>query len=957
MQVSIVDPSSPVTLTTDGTSGPHGIPVQTAALTFSSPVDGAATWAKLVELKYNATVNLSNDPTFITSLQYAVDNGVLLNGTRILRLSLNSPTNGSMWVKLTYDWFRTETPVQGLSLWDRPDDGGQTLMANWTLVHDDDFARYAVYLNEGPWVSQPTAADLQPRAPDATVSLHSRLQTEISTIDGQPLQDGTEYWAVVVVEYNDGRFGTPSSPFGPASPSDEVPKPPEWASATSGSTVVTNDGEVFAEWARCEALDLSTTNVYASTTEISNALGLDVHTEFIPQIGNASVMTLEAGKPHWLAFTCADEAGQEDLVNATVIGPVVPTGGIDDGVPPPKLADVWAEDVPNDDGGRVQIGWTNSVADDCAFVAVYMMPVQDGENVPTNVDDMAEVAIVPDCETNMTIIDSIGEDSLVDGQAYWIGAVAFDKWLNGDTGDVTVLEVTPYVNNLNGPSEPERISELSAYDHPDDDGTAIDISWAPSQVDDFDFYVIWVSEYPLNDLTETWDRAGTEPGICGCIVMDKQWIDTEKSPIELTLNTALYGGNNLATSIPQLIMPDVQLYVAITVHDVKGNVHLDNLNTATATPIDNLADTTPPERLSGLNLYDRAGDDGTAVMLEFELSQDSDVAYYEVYAAAFTFTSVGQGGTVKSPVATLDRTPTLPLTIDILVFDTLVVPNTPVTVAVVPVDWSGNAYRDNLVTSTAIAINDGIEDVGAYLPDINGVSLEWLDDSILVSWEHTTDPNVRRYVIYISDSEFENVADATNVGDASVSNTFLITPEIFPELSNDSSWWVGVSAKDDVNNRKVIQSLKIDPIDSTGNSDKGDDGKDSTTDLGELLTTDNLIIAGMVLISLLLLLLVIRGREGKPARNKEWELQEATWGIEARSGWDDVGSFGGQVAPPVAPPPSIQPAQQNDIYAAAQRIQQPSQPAMPQRWEQQTKPAQQQKPQGAIDTSFLDDLL
>jgi len=957
MQVSIVDPSNPVTLSTDGTSGPHGIPLQTSALTFSSPVDGAATWAKLVELKYNATVNLSNDPTFITSLQYAVDNGVLLNGTRIVTLSLNSPSNGSMWVKLTYDWFRTETPVQGLSLWDRPDDGGQTLMANWTLVHDDDFARYAVYLNEGPWAIQPTAADLQPRAPDATVSLHSRLQTEVSTINGQPLQDGTEYWAVVVVEYNDGRFGTPSAPFGPASPSDEVPTPPKWATATSGSTVVSADGEVFAEWARCEALDLSTTNVYASTTEITDALGLDVHTEFIPQIGNASVMTLEAGKPHWLAFTCADEAGQEDLVNATVIGPVVPTGGIDDGVPPPKLADVWAEDVPNDDGGRVQIGWTNSVADDCAFVTVYMMPAQEGENVPTNVVDMVEVAIVPDCETNMTIIDSIGEDSLIDGQAYWIGAVAFDKWLNGDLGDVTVLEVTPFVNNLNGPSEPERISELNAYDHPDDDGTAIDISWAPSQVDDFDYYVIWVSEYPLDDLTETWERAGTEPGICGCIVMDKQWIDTEKSPIELTLNTALYGGNNLATSIPQQIMPDVPLYVAVTVHDVKGNVHLDNLNTATATPIDNLADTTPPDRLSGLNLYDRAGDDGTAVMLEFDLSGDSDVAYYEVYAAAFTFTSVGQSGTVKSPVATLDRSPTLPLTIDILVFDTLVVPNTPVTVAVVPVDWSGNAYRDNLVTSTAIAIDDGIEDVGAYLPDIEGVSLEWVDDSILVSWEHTTDPNVRRYVVYISDSEFENVADATNVGNASVSNTFLITPEIFPELSNDSSWWVGVSAKDDVNNRKVIESLRIGPVDSNGGSGDGDDGKDSTTDLGELLTTDNMIIAGMVLISLLLLLLVVRGRGKKPARNKEWELQEATWGIEARSGWDDVGSFGGQSPPPVAAPPSIQPAQQNDIYAAAQRIQQPSQPAMPQRWEQQTQPVQQQQPQGGIDTSFLDDLL
>ena len=961
MQVSIVEPGNPVTLSSDGTAGAHGIPMQTAALTFSSPVDGAATWAKLVKLNYNSTVNLSNDPTFTTSLQYAVDNGVLLNGSRLVTLSLNSPSNGSMWVRLAYDWYRTETPVQGLSLWDRPDDGGQTLMANWTLVHDDDFARYAVYLNEGPWADQPTAADLQPRSPDAAVSLHSRLQTEVSTIDGQPLQDGVEYWAVVVVEYNDGRFGTPSAPFGPATPSDEVPKPPKWAKATSGSNVVAVDGEIFAEWARCEALDLLTTNVYASTSEISNALGLDVNSEFIPQIGNASVMTLEAGKPHWLAFTCVDEAGQEDLVNATVIGPVVPTGGINDGVPPPKLTDIWAEDVPNDDGGRVQIGWSNSVADDCAFITVYMKPVdiEGGAFQPTNVDDFEVATIVPDCETNMTIIDSIGEDSLVDGQAYWIGAVAFDKWLNGDTGDVTILEVTPYVNNIDGPTEPERIIELNAWDHPDDDGTAIDISWAPSEVDDFDFYVIWVSEYPLDDLTEMWSASGTEPGICGCIVMDKQWIDTEKSPIELTVNTALYGNNGLLSSIPKQIVPDVELFVAITVHDIKGNVYLDNLNIVSVTPIDNLADITAPERLENLNLYDRVGDDGTAVMLEFELSEESDVAYYEIYAAAFTFTSVGQSGTVKSPIATLDREPTLPLTIEILVFDTLIVPNSAVTVAVVPVDWSGNAHRDNLVTSTAIAIDDGIDDVGAYLPDIEGIEIQWVDESILVSWEHSTNPSVRGYVVYISDSEFENVADATNVGSVSAPNTFLITPEVFPTLSNDSSWWIGVSAKDDINNRKVIQSQKIDPLGKSGASKDGDSGKDSTTDLGELLTTDNLIIAGMVLISLFLLLLVLRGRGSKPTRNKEWELQEATWGIEARSGWDDVGTFGGQAAPPVAAPKAIQPSQQNDIYAAAQRIQQPTQPAVPQRWEQQTQPTQplQQPPQGGIDTSFLDDLL
>ena len=960
MQVSIIDAANSVTLSQDGVSGAHGVLMQTAPLTFSSPVSGAATWAKLVDLKWNATVNLSNDPTFITSMQYAVDNGVLLNGTRHITLTLTSPTNGSVWAKMTYDWYRTETPVQGLSLWDRPDDGGQTLMANWTLVHDEDFARYLVYLNEGPWTTQPTVADLQPRTADASVSLHSRLQTEISTIDGQPLQDGVEYWAVVVVEYNDGRFGTPSAPFGPATPTDEVPTPPLWATAKSGDQFVAVDGEVFAEWARCSALDLASTRVYASTTEITDALGMSVHTEILPQAGNVSTLTLEAGKPHWLAFTCVDEAGQEDLVNATVIGPVVPTGGIDDGVPPPKLTGVWAEDVPADDGGRVQIGWDNSVASDCAYVVVYMMPVdiEGGSFQPSNVDGMEEATIVPDCETNMTIVDSIGGESLIDGQTYWIGAVAFDKWSNGDTGDVTVLEVTPYVNNIDGASEPERISELNAWDHPDDDGTAIDISWAPSEVDDFDYYVIWVSEHPLNDLTDFWQNAGTEPGICGCIVMNKQWIDTEKSPIELTLNTALYGGEGLSSSLPGQIIPDTELYVAITVHDIKGNVHLDQLNTAMVTPIDNLADTTAPDRLTDINLYDRPGDDGTAMLLEFALSDASDVAYYEVYAAAFTFTSVGSTGIVKSPIATLDRDANLPLTIEILALDALVVPNIPVTVAVVPVDWSGNAHLDNLVTSTAIAIDDGVEDVGSYLPDIEGVELQWIDDSILVSWEHTTDPGVRSYVVFISDSEFSDVSDATNVGMVSASNSFIITPETFPSLSNDSSWWIGVSAMDDSIMREIIDSTKIDPRDDSGGNGGSDDGDGSSTDLGELLSSDNMLLLGMILVSLILLILVLRGRGKKPARNKEWELQEATWGIQARDGWDDVGSFGGQVSPPVAPPPSIQPAQQNDIYAAAQRIQQPpvTQPTQqqPQRWSQ---PTQQQPPQGGIDTSFLDDLL
>ena len=100
-------------------------------------------------------------------------------------------------------------------------------------------------------------------------------------------------------------------------------------------------------------------------------------------------------------------------------------------------------------------------------------------------------------------------------------------------------------------------------------------------------------------------------------MLNKQWIDTEKSPIQLTLNTALYGGSSISSALPSQIQPDIELYVAITVHDIKGNVHLDNLNTAMVTPIDNLADTTPPDRLEDIDLYDMPSDDGTAVQLEF----------------------------------------------------------------------------------------------------------------------------------------------------------------------------------------------------------------------------------------------------------------------------------------------------------------------------------------------------
>ena len=101
-------------------------------------------------------------------------------------------------------------------------------------------------------------------------------------------------------------------------------------------------------------------------------------------------------------------------------------------------------------------------------------------------------------------------------------------------------------------------------------------------------------------------------------------------------------------------------------------------------------------------------------------------------------------------------------------------------------------------------------------------------------------------------------------------------------------------------------------------------------------------------------------------RNKNWELQEATWGIQDNMGWDDAPGFGAMA--PVAPPPQITPQVESDLLCCpenrgkrpiSRQAYQPQQPVLqPQNnalLNELNDTKQPQKPN--IDTSFLDDLL
>ena len=979
MEIELVDPTAPFALDdTQGTPGIHGLLFQNVPVVMTSPSMGAAVWAKSVAMHYDVTLNLSEDPALAFNLQDAVDTGQLYDNTRHVALRLFSPTNGSLEVRLTYDYVRSDTPVDVQGLVDRPDDGGGVLTASWSLVHDEDFARYLIFLNEGPWPTAPTELELLGQTPDKAVSLHSRLSAEIETANGAPLVDGTDYYAVAVVEYTDGRWGEVSAPFGPASPSDEIPGAPLWASAGAlGSSG--DDGDIQLEWARCTSLDLSMTNVYISTSPMVDALGRTPFTAYTPNEGNQSVIKQTPGVPVWIGFTCVDEAGQENLSNVTVVGPVVPTGQLNDNEAPSPITGTTVSDVPDDEGGRLVVNWNISEAEDCAFYTVYM---KQGDHTMTDdamasVEGFAQAAVINPCDESTTIVSSLDGVPLIDGQIYTVGIVAYDGWLNGNTEEVRLVAAAPLQNIVGQGSTPPRITSLMAFDHPDDDGSAIDVVWEPSTVEDFASYTVWISNAPVEDLSIAYAAFGNNPQACGCFSFNKQWIDERTNPIQLTLSTALVvpDGETLADGVPGLIQADVEYFVAVTVHDLRGNVHLTDLTQVSVTPIDNINDNTAPDRLGDLTLTDRPNDDGSALLLSFDLSEADDVREYLVYAETYNFGgSVGQQGTqmALNPIATLDRAPSLPLVIDIIAGDVPVITGQNVWVAVVVVDSAGNAHTDMLTMASASATDEGITDPGVYLPDIAKVNAEWFEETtVFVEWEHSVDANVRGYHVYMSEESFITTDEATMVGQTVSANSLLITAEAFEGLNNATPYYIGVVPYDDTVAKSTVESVKLNPLDGSGSATGGAE-EDGQLTLESLLTTPNLIAAGMLLIVVVLLVLVVRARGNSSRRSKTWELQEATWGIQDAS-WDAPAGTAPPAPPSVAPapPPSIPAQQANDIYGQTNHgqaqdygrtVYQPSQPVL----QPQVDPAlldgllddSKAAPRmPEIDTSFLDDLL
>lgn len=986
MSTVLVSPESPITLPIDDNQANNSeLLMYPGTLTLSSPEKGAWVWAKSTNLNYSGSWDIASlNPEIEESFQASIFDTPPGSISSIVHLQFQSPSDGKILVRISYDWERLESPTLITSLYDRSNDGGGVLHATWLPAQDSAWVAYRVYLwdsTEDPdW--NPTTEDLQDLTSFQRIPYWSQTTTLFTTGNSngteKPLSDDRQYRVAIAIEYPDGTLGDPISWEGNATPTDEIPSPPGWL--TVEPVAGGSPGTVSAEWEACQELDPHLTRIWPVQQEISNAIALSDPSDYAFAAGNSTILELEGNVPYWFAIACVDEAGQFDQANATVFGPVVTAGGLNDGIAPLPITGTSASDAPNDEGGRIIVSWEPNQEEDCSLHVIYILPAS-GWTPPTSVDGWPEAAIVPDCTTDEIIIDSIGNSSLENDLVYWIGVVAVDDWGNSNVDEVLVVETASY-SELDSDEwiPPDPVSGLQAWDHPEDDGTAIDISWDRTMVEDFSHYTIWVSDYPLDDLNDVYTEC-EERGNCDLLTIEQRQIGNSPR-LEVSVSRALYGDD--AQNLQSLeIIPDIPLYVAVTIHDVTGNVRLTDLGEylALVTPIDNRGDLFPPERIPAPNLEDRSPDSGDGVYVSFPASDAPDIGEYRIYAVSGApFDST----TGLEPALVLDRTEWGKILLETVSGGKPIVPEIPIWIAVVSVDTSGNAWTEGLETSMISTVDENSQDPGAHLPEVSGVMAYWDSEgtSIEVLWDSIEDPLVNSYSVYASSMEFSDTRDAILVS-SSVSSSNSSFVSIGPTaISSSTPYWIAVVASDGEVHRLEVDSTRVYPLaellpggNLPGQSPAGGSLFDQLVE-GDLNMFIALISTVMVLLGAAL---IIRPKERTAPQpwemgTKEVEMEEELTREAMGSSEEDIvysSSLGGgnSVATVQEPDSSVQPQipdipegnWENDpmvgelLEPEAEDIDLEDLNVLADGLDEETDEDEDQKEE--IDTSFLDDIL
>ncbi|MBI5230962.1 MAG: fibronectin type III domain-containing protein, partial [Coriobacteriales bacterium] len=235
---------------------------------------------------------------------------------------------------------------------------------------------------------------------------------------------------------------------------DEAPQPP--TGLTAGDRTGDEGGAVSLSWSASPESDLDVYRVYRVASPpivVAEVTG----TSFTDT-------GLTDGTTYDYFITAVDLGGNESAQSAPVSATPI------DDTAPSAPGGLSAVDVPDDDGDALAVSWSASDASD---LVGYTLKIVD------EVAGTTEVLDVPAETTSHTFT------GLTTGRTYAFAVAAYDEAHNTSAFS-TAVSAAP--SDERAPAVP---SGVTAADHPDDEGRAIDVWWTPNTENDLGGYRVY----------------------------------------------------------------------------------------------------------------------------------------------------------------------------------------------------------------------------------------------------------------------------------------------------------------------------------------------------------------------------------------------------------------------------------------------------------------------------------
>lgn len=320
----------------------------------------------------------------------------------------------------------------------------------------------------------------------------------------------------------------------------------------------------------------------------------------LPQEGNSQGnfrITLEPEEKYYFAFRAEDEVqnwgGLSNVVEVEGYIYIDPT-------PPAKVQNVVAEDVPDDNGGFVNVTWDINDEPDVVRYKVY-----GAKTTFTNVTGMSPILITNDTQAAWAVVDKISSgEKLVNGEYYYFAVVAQNE-RGFERIDVDLSNRVRVLDNFD--AIPDIITGVDVMDTPNDSGGSLTVSWDVTSNSKFDRYKIYVSDKVITSLE------GKEA--------DSEVFDIATNAVEVTTS----GGYSLKEG--------KKYYVAVAVMTIneKLNILVNDGNTAGPMYAMDNNNTDKPGTISGLEAEDEPNDHGGSIMLAWKKYDGVTFGYYNFY--------------------------------------------------------------------------------------------------------------------------------------------------------------------------------------------------------------------------------------------------------------------------------------------------------------------------------------